>query len=93
MTRGPAENQIPNRQPITAWRWVGSIRSGGLSRSGMALPSDYPAFLTALNEHVLRAHATAVQAVNRELILLYWDIGRGIVENQQTTNCTITLCN
>ena len=26
----------------------------------------------------------ATRAVNRELVMLYWDIGRGIVEKQQT---------
>lgn len=45
---------------------------------------DYPAFLAALKERILHARSSAARAVNRELILLYWDIGRGIVEKQQT---------
>ena len=45
---------------------------------------DYPAFLTALKERILQARTSAARAVNRELVLLYWDIGRGIVEKQQT---------
>ncbi|MBI4663067.1 MAG: DUF1016 domain-containing protein [Verrucomicrobia bacterium] len=45
---------------------------------------DYPAFLAALKERILHARTSAVRAVNRELVLLYWDIGRGIVEKQQT---------
>ena len=45
---------------------------------------DYAAFLAAVKERVLHARTTAARAVNRELILLYWDIGRGIVEKQQT---------
>lgn len=44
---------------------------------------DYPAFLAALKDRILHARTSAAQAVNRELILLYWDIGRGIVEKQQ----------
>ncbi|PWB82318.1 MAG: DUF1016 domain-containing protein [Candidatus Methylomirabilota bacterium] len=44
---------------------------------------DYPAFLAALKERILHARTAAARAVNRELILLYWDIGRGIVEKQQ----------
>ncbi len=44
---------------------------------------DYPAFLAALKERVLQARTSAARAVNRELILLYWDIGRGIVDKQQ----------
>src|SRR6185312_12073445 len=45
---------------------------------------DYAAFLTAVKERVLLARTSAVRAVNRDLILLYWDIGRSIVEKQQT---------
>lgn len=48
----------------------------------LAVP-DYPAFLTALKQRILHARTSAAVAVNRELILLYWDIGRGIVEKQQ----------
>ncbi len=44
---------------------------------------DYAAFLAAVKERVLHARTSAVRAVNRDLILLYWDIGRGIVEKQQ----------
>ena len=45
---------------------------------------DYPAFVAALKERILHARTLAARAVNRELILLYWDIGHGIVEKQQT---------
>lgn len=45
---------------------------------------DYPSFLAALKERILRARIAAGRAVNSELVLLYWDIGRGIVEKQQT---------
>ncbi len=45
---------------------------------------DYPAFLSALKDRILHARTSAARAVNRELVLLYWDIGRGIVEKQQT---------
>lgn len=44
---------------------------------------DYLAFLTALKERILHARISASRAVNNELILLYWDIGRGIVEKQK----------
>lgn len=50
-----------------------------------ALPlPDYPAFLSALKDRVLRARVSAARAVNADLVLLYWDIGRGIVEKQRT---------
>lgn len=44
---------------------------------------DYPIFLAGLKERILHARTTAVRAVNRELILLYWDIGHRIVEKQK----------
>ncbi|MDD2710841.1 MAG: PDDEXK nuclease domain-containing protein [Verrucomicrobiae bacterium] len=45
---------------------------------------DYPAFLAKLKERILHARISAARAINHELVLLYWDIGRGIVEKQQT---------
>jgi len=45
---------------------------------------EYRAFVTELKTRVAAARLSAVQAVNRELILLYWDIGRAIVEKQRT---------
>ena len=45
---------------------------------------DYPAFLKELKSRILHARTSAARAVNRELVLLYWDIGRGIVEKQRT---------
>jgi predicted nuclease of restriction endonuclease-like (RecB) superfamily len=49
----------------------------------LSLP-DYPAFLADLKARILQARTSAARVVNHELILLYWDIGRGIVEKQQT---------
>jgi predicted nuclease of restriction endonuclease-like (RecB) superfamily len=49
------------------------------------LAPDYPVFLVALKERILQARTTAVKTVNRELVLLYWDIGQGIVEKQKKT--------
>ncbi|MBC8875731.1 MAG: hypothetical protein H8E44_40410 [Planctomycetes bacterium] len=48
------------------------------------LPADYAEFLTGLKERIRSAQITATRAVNRELILLYWDIGRAIVEKRKT---------
>lgn len=48
------------------------------------LPSpEYPAFLAELKDRILGARVTAARAINREMILLYWDLGRRIVETQQ----------
>ncbi|WIG59524.1 MAG: protein of unknown function DUF1016 [Ktedonobacterales bacterium] len=42
--------------------------------------SDYPMLLQAIKERIRSAQYAALKAVNRELISLYWDIGRMIVE-------------
>lgn len=44
----------------------------------------YPVFLADLKTRIQQARLTAGRAVNRELILLYWDIGHAIVERQRT---------
>ncbi|MFH2113039.1 MAG: PDDEXK nuclease domain-containing protein [Spirochaetota bacterium] len=48
-----------------------------------AAKADYPEFLAKLKERILEARTMAVRAVNHELILLYWDIGQGIVQKQE----------
>ena len=45
--------------------------------------ADYAAWLGGLKSRIQSARISAARAVNRELILLYWDIGRGIVEKQE----------
>ena len=47
------------------------------------LPSDYDAFLQSIKTRVQQAQFQAIVAVNKELILLYWHIGRGILERQK----------
>ncbi len=44
---------------------------------------EYAAFLTDLKSRISSARVSAARVVNREMILLYWDIGRGIVERQE----------
>jgi predicted nuclease of restriction endonuclease-like (RecB) superfamily len=46
--------------------------------------TEYRRFIEDLKTRVISARISAARAVNRDLILLYWDIGRGIVERQQT---------
>jgi predicted nuclease of restriction endonuclease-like (RecB) superfamily len=48
------------------------------------LNPDYNSFLTEVKGRIQTARLQAGRAVNRELVMLYWDIGRGIVEKQQT---------
>jgi len=52
--------------------------------SDTPLPSpDYTTWLHTLKARIQSARISAARAANRELILLYWDMGRGIVEKQQ----------
>ncbi len=44
---------------------------------------DYSIFLSEVKGRIQTARLQAGRAVNRELVCLYWDIGRSIVEKQQ----------
>ncbi|MDE2722312.1 MAG: DUF1016 N-terminal domain-containing protein [Gemmatimonadota bacterium] len=44
--------------------------------------ADYVAWLNGLKSRIQSAHLSAARSINREMILLYWDIGHGIVEKQ-----------
>src|SRR5580700_3163681 len=46
-------------------------------------PPGYAALLRDIKERVRTAQVRAALAVNRELILLYWSIGRDILERQK----------
>jgi predicted nuclease of restriction endonuclease-like (RecB) superfamily len=46
------------------------------------LPPDYAQLLTEVKERVRFAQYAALKAVNKELVGLYWDLGRMIVERQ-----------
>lgn len=44
---------------------------------------DYPVLLSEIKERIRSAQYEALKAVNTELVGLYWDIGRKIVERQE----------
>ena len=46
-------------------------------------PEGYDAFLRDLKQRVQKARLQAALSVNRELVLLYWQIGRDILARQQ----------
>ncbi len=48
----------------------------------LVLSGDYRQFVEELKARVISARISAALAVNRDGILLYWDIGRAIVEKQ-----------
>ena len=45
---------------------------------------EYRQFIKDLKTRVVTARISAARAVNRDLILLYWDIGRAIAERQES---------
>ena len=46
-------------------------------------PNDYDDFFRNLKERIRSAQVKAALAVNQELVLLYWQIGRDILQRQQ----------
>lgn len=57
-----------------------------MNRSGSArnkeIAANYPRLLTEIKERILSSQYKALKAVNKELVGLYWDIGRMIVDRQ-----------
>jgi predicted nuclease of restriction endonuclease-like (RecB) superfamily len=49
----------------------------------LALPKGYEVLLRDLKERIRLAQVGAALAVNRELVLLYWSIGRDILTRQK----------
>ena len=49
----------------------------------LTISADYRQFIEELKARVLSARISAARAITHEAILLYWDIGRGIVEKQK----------
>lgn len=53
------------------------------AKSSAALPLDYPALLADIKARVQSARVKAGLAANREMLTVYWDIGRLILGRQQ----------
>jgi len=51
--------------------------------NNLSIPEDYYDFLRELKRRILQAQVRAVISVNRELVLLYCQIGRDILNRQQ----------
>src|ERR1700731_1340751 len=63
---------------------MGNDRQNRASSSAPKSSSDdYLALLTDVKERIRAAQIRAALSVNRELIQLYWDVGRLIVQRQQ----------
>lgn len=58
------------------------IKKATASKSAVS-DSEYVATLVALKTRIEAAQVRAVSAVNRELLMLYWEIGKIIAERQE----------
>ena len=70
------------KRKTTAAELAKTSRQAGKPPS--ALPAGYTTLLADLKARVRAAQLRAVVSVNRELILLYWDIGKIIAKAQKT---------
>jgi predicted nuclease of restriction endonuclease-like (RecB) superfamily len=61
----------------------GSSRRRASASDDAALPDSYPALVSDLKKRIADARLRATLSVNRELILLYWSIGRDILTRQE----------
>ncbi len=52
--------------------------------STLSVSADYRQFVEELKARIVGARISAARAIMHDAILLYWDIGRGIVEKQQS---------
>ena len=57
-----------------------------MSKPIQKLPKDYAKLLSAVKERIRTAQYEALKRVNKELINLYWDIGKLITAQQQDAN-------
>ncbi len=60
-------------------------KQGGLT-TAPDLPLDYAEFLESLKARFRHAQTQAALSVNRELIRLYWEIGRELVQRKEQAN-------
>ena len=63
-----------------------SRRSSPSAASGHSAPGGYGQILTELTQAIAESRHRALATVNRELVCLYWYIGRTIVQQQEAAN-------
>ncbi len=89
---GDAGRVVGHRHALDAQRGGRTARVTGppkrapsraVARSGARLPSGYATFLDEVKARVRAAQVKAALGVNRELVLLYWRIGRDILARQK----------
>lgn len=68
------ERIVAKSSPAACW----SFRA--IMKTKLPLSREYAEFVTGLKTRIQSARIYAARAVNQDLILLYWDIGRGTSE-------------
>jgi predicted nuclease of restriction endonuclease-like (RecB) superfamily len=72
-------------------RWNDSRKSRGSAKPGVmmpapdtlsAMPEGYSALLASIKERITHERIKAVLSANAAMVLMYWDIGRDILERQ-----------
>ncbi len=53
-----------------------------MTKKSLSLPDNYDEFLHSLKERIRQSQIKAALAVNKELVLLYWQIGQDILQRQ-----------
>jgi len=53
-----------------------------MRKSNLLIPEDYVGLLAEVKERIRSAQYNALRAVNKELVALYWDLGRVICKRQ-----------
>ena len=54
-----------------------------MTKNNKIIPKDYKSFLTQVKYRIRQSQLKALKSVNKELIILYWDLGKLIVERQE----------
>jgi hypothetical protein len=58
-------------------------RRPAAGRAADVLPQGYAEFLDGLKARIRTAQVRATLAISRELVALYWELGRPVVERQE----------
>jgi predicted nuclease of restriction endonuclease-like (RecB) superfamily len=59
------------------------IKGDNILKDNMAIGHNFVSFVEEIKKKILSSQYEALKAVNKELIKLYWDIGKNIVEKQE----------
>ena len=71
-------------EPMAKKKATGSRALVSSTRPAELLPRGYRKFLDGLKARIRNAQVSASLAANREMIELYWEIGRSVVERQES---------